>query len=77
MPLTPEAKSLIAEARERKRLSQFELAIAADVSLWTISDLETGRNTSPRKRTVYAIAEALDLDPSLLLAPDTDEEVVA
>lgn len=72
--LTPQARHLIADARERKLWSQQKLAEEANVSLWTVSDLETGRNTSPRKRTVYAIAEALGLDAdAVLFAPEPEE----
>lgn len=64
--LVQDAGRRIALARERARLSQAELAERSKVSPWTISDLETGRNTSPRRRTLYALCEHIDLDADSL-----------
>lgn len=64
--LNTEAGKTIRDARERALLTQQELAAKAGVSLWTISDVEGGRNRTPRLRTIYRIAKALNLDPDLL-----------
>lgn len=46
--------------RHARRRSQLELSIAADVSQRHLSQLETGRS-SPSRRTVLQLAEALDV----------------
>ncbi|MFD8634205.1 helix-turn-helix domain-containing protein [Streptomyces sp. NPDC059533] len=43
-------------------LSQEELAQAAGLSVRALSDLERGRSRGPQRRTVQALATALDLD---------------
>ncbi|MFE2547498.1 helix-turn-helix domain-containing protein [Streptomyces sp. NPDC059355] len=43
-------------------LSQEELAQAAGLSVRALSDLERGRSRGPQRRTVQALAAALDLD---------------
>ncbi|MCK0174139.1 helix-turn-helix transcriptional regulator [Mycolicibacterium sp. F2034L] len=48
--------------RERRRLSQLELALAADVSARHISFVETGRST-PSRVMVLRLAETLDVPP--------------
>lgn len=62
MTLNEGAGKLIQEARDEACLSQLQLAIKAKVSVATISDIETGRNRTPRRRTVNLIAKVLDLD---------------
>lgn len=67
--LNNKAASRIHDARERKGWSRAQLreatkALGMEVSEATIYDLETGRQETPRKRTIYKIAEALELDPS-------------
>lgn len=61
------AGALIQEARERQDLAQQDLATETGLSIWTISNIETGRNRSPRRRTVFQIAKRLRLDPADLL----------
>ncbi len=50
----------IKELRESKRMSQDELAKAADVSRTTISNLETDMERSASTKTLMKIANALD-----------------
>lgn len=68
--LTPTAGTTIKAARERRNLTQQELGTQANVSLWTICDIETGRNTTPRVGTVHAIADVLGLDAAALFDPE-------
>jgi len=56
------------EARQRRLLTQAELAIRADVTAATISRIETG-TTKARISTIRRLAEVLDIDPAELLAP--------
>lgn len=51
---------LLKEWRRRRRLSQLELAIAADVSPRHVSFIETGRST-PSRAMVLRLAEVLDV----------------
>lgn len=57
--------------RRRRRLSQLDLAIAADVSSRHVSFLETGRS-APSRAMVLRLAEALDVPPR-----ERDELLVA
>lgn len=70
----PEALQVLAKNvyyfRNKKRLSQEELANAINVNIGTISRIERGLlNTSVS--IVYAIGLALDVKPSLLLDEDS------
>lgn len=49
--------------RERKGMTQEQLAGASGVSVATIRRLETGKATNPRRDTVVRLADALDLRP--------------
>lgn len=51
--------------RDRRALTQEELAAAAGVAEATVSRLETGRFAA-RPKTVKALAEALGVDPAAL-----------
>lgn len=53
--------------RTRKLLTQEELATKAGLRWQTISDIENGRS-SPRFKTLRALAQALEVDPSQLTA---------
>ena len=53
------------EWRERKALSQRDLARRAAVSQYSISKIETGQQ-KPRPSTLRRLAEALDLTPEAL-----------
>lgn len=65
------AGATLRHARWAKRLSIRELSKIAEVSTATIVKLERNEEIS-RGEIIYALADALDLDPSLLF-----EEVVA
>lgn len=54
----------IKEFREAMNLSQEELAIKANVSRTTISNLETGKATEASTVTLRRIAEALEKKPN-------------
>ncbi|MBD0669348.1 multiprotein-bridging factor 1 family protein, partial [Streptomyces sp. CBMA156] len=61
---TPRADSfggLLRGLRTRARLSQEQLAHAAGVSVRALADMERGRTRGPQRRTVQALARALDL----------------
>lgn len=57
---TPPFGSLVKQWRQRRRLSQLDLAIEADVSSRHVSFIETGRST-PSRAMVLRIAAALDV----------------
>src|ERR1700746_1709685 len=68
----PQVGPLLREWRERRRLSQFELALEAGVSARHVSFVETGR-ARPRAGLGLPLAEALgvrlrDRNPLLLAA---------
>lgn len=56
----PPFGSLMKQWRQRRRLSQLELAIEADVSSRHLSFIETGRS-APSRAMVLRLAEALDV----------------
>lgn len=77
--LNEKAAAVLHDARERRGWSRAQLreatkALGMEVSEATIYDLEKGHD-SPRKRTIYKLAEALELNPDDLFAdpPATDE----
>ncbi|OII63279.1 transcriptional regulator [Streptomyces sp. CC53] len=72
MPADPmyEVGRRIAVARRARRLSQPELAAAANVSLSMLRKIEQG-SRAPGDATLDAIATALGLDPSQLLTDQT------
>lgn len=55
--------------RERRALSQIDLADAADVAQTTLSRLENG-TTSAQPRTLRKLAKVLRVDPAELIGPD-------
>ncbi|MCH7836471.1 MAG: helix-turn-helix transcriptional regulator [Chloroflexi bacterium] len=60
----------LAAWRERKALSQRDLAQRAGVSQFSISKIETGQQ-KPRPSTLRKLASALDLTPEeLFVSPD-------
>jgi transcriptional regulator with XRE-family HTH domain len=69
MPQTPLASSgrLIRDERERRGLTQTELADAAGVSQATLSRIEVAGGG--RAETLNKLATALDLNVSALLCP--------
>jgi transcriptional regulator with XRE-family HTH domain len=58
--------------RERKALSQRELAERSGVNRVTIVRLETGAQ-EPHPRTTRRLAEALGVEPADLMGPEDDE----
>jgi len=67
------ARQRIREARWGKGWSQSKLADVSGLSLRTIATLEDDKAPSPRGQTIFAVAEALDLDPLGLI----DREVAS
>jgi transcriptional regulator with XRE-family HTH domain len=57
---TPPFGSMMREWRQRRRLSQLDLAIEADVSARHVSFIETGRST-PSRAMVLRLAEVLNV----------------
>ena len=55
------------EARDRRLLSQRELAEKAGLSPTTILKLEAERVAEPHPRTVRKLAQALEVDPAELV----------
>ncbi len=61
------------EVRERKFITQEELANRTGLTAATISRLENGLNR-PRLSTVRLLAEALNVEPAeLVIDPDEDD----
>ena len=60
--------SAIARCRQKKDMSQRELAAAVNVSNSTIARIERGDSIVPNNDTLRAIAQTLDLDYNYLLA---------
>ena len=58
----------IKEIREEKGMSQEELAKKANVSRTTISSLESGKDIETMVGTIKAIADALEVSVSSLIA---------
>ncbi|WP_067855444.1 helix-turn-helix domain-containing protein [Nocardia shimofusensis] len=56
----PQVGSLLREWRQRRRLSQLDLALAADTSARHVSYVETGRSR-PSRAMVIRLCEALDV----------------
>lgn len=59
-PQTPELGRLVREWRQRRRMSQMELALEAGISPRHLSFLETGRS-KPGRETLASLAEVLDV----------------
>src|SRR6478735_5061889 len=60
LQLTPPVGTLLRDWRQRRRLSQLDLALHADVSARHISFLETGR-AQPSREMLLRLAEQLDV----------------
>ena len=67
--LSLEAGGIIQERREEIGLSQLDLAVAARVSIATISNIETSKNRTPSRRVLNAIAKELKLKTDALKEP--------
>jgi transcriptional regulator with XRE-family HTH domain len=61
------------ELRERKFLSQRDLAKAAGVSTFTIWELEGAKARPRRGRTIRKLAKALGVEPSEIEIPTKDQ----
>jgi len=61
------------ELRERKFLSQRDLAKAAGVSRFTIGELEGGKSRPRRWITIRKLAKALGVEPSEIELPRSDK----
>jgi len=64
MPKTRRAPPSLRELRERRILTQAELAERAGTTQPRIAMLETGRVGRPHPSTLRKLAAALDLDPA-------------
>ena len=63
-------KIRLREVRERKLMTQEELAVCSKLTQTTISALELGKQ-SPRITTVRRLAEALGVEPDELIVDET------
>ena len=61
------------EYRERRRMSQEQLATASGVTQQAISAIESGKNKSPRILTMYALANALRCTVDDLISEEEPE----
>src|SRR4030042_1302344 len=68
-----ETGKLIKELRIKKGMTQEELADKTEVSARTIQRIENGE-VDPRAYTLQMIAKALDVDFSMFLENDSDED---
>ncbi|MFC8342256.1 ATP-binding protein [Streptomyces sp. NPDC057280] len=62
MPAGDEFRQRLRHLRTRAGLSQEALSEAAGVSVRALADMERGRTLGPQRRTVQALAQALELD---------------
>lgn len=62
----------VRERREEAWWTQQELADAAGVTRTTVVEIESGRNHSPRRGTIKALARALGVEPNDLLEDRRD-----
>jgi transcriptional regulator with XRE-family HTH domain len=58
--------------RERKALTQEELAAQAGISRTALSRIESGV-TEPRPSTLRKLADALGVEPEALIGPEEDQ----
>ncbi|MBY8886064.1 tetratricopeptide repeat protein [Streptomyces sp. PTM05] len=61
-PSAGEFGRFLRDLRTRARLSQEQLAQTAGVSVRALTDMERGRTRGPQRRTVQALAQALELN---------------
>ncbi|MBE1473649.1 transcriptional regulator with XRE-family HTH domain [Actinophytocola algeriensis] len=54
--------AVLRELREQAGITQEELADRSGLSIRTISDLERGRTTTPQRRSIELLADALCVD---------------
>jgi transcriptional regulator with XRE-family HTH domain len=65
----------IKKLRINKKIKQIELAKAAGISNSFLSDIENGR-TMPSLKTLYKLADALDVSITVFLEDDSSYEFV-
>ncbi len=63
------------KVRERRVLTQEELAAAAGVPVVTISRIENGHTEEPRPSTVRKLAKPLGVDPTWLIFGEDDGQM--
>lgn len=75
--VVPMKRLTLRQARTKARMTQDQLAAAADIDQTTISAIECGRRTNPSFETVTRLAKALGIAPSQLKfeAPQPSESV--
>jgi transcriptional regulator with XRE-family HTH domain len=59
--------------RERKPMTQEELAEAAGINRVTLANIESGR-ADPRPTTIRKLAAALGVEPAVLMGPEPESE---
>jgi transcriptional regulator with XRE-family HTH domain len=64
-------------ARQRRVITQAELAHASGVALITVNRLENDAIENPRPATVRKLAGALDVDPAWLLFGEDEGKIAA
>ncbi|WP_208827843.1 helix-turn-helix domain-containing protein [Streptomyces ficellus] len=57
-----ELASLLRLLREQAGMTQEELSFSSGLSIRTISDLERGRTTTPQRRSIALLADALCIE---------------
>lgn len=67
----------IRSSRERRIMTQGDLAKAADLALVTINRLENDAIDSPRPATIRKVATALGVDPVWLLFGEDESKLAA
>lgn len=60
----------IRQAREAAGLTQRDVAVRADITINTVSEIERGVNDNPGLQTLQSLAEALDVPLSTLLGEE-------
>lgn len=63
---------ILQKMRERRKLTQEELAQASGIKQQTISAIESGKNKYPRVDTLYALAKALKCTVDDLIVEEVD-----
>lgn len=58
------------ELREKRGLTQEQLAVAAGVTAKTVANIENGRSAIPLKGTLRLLADALGVEPDDLTEPE-------
>lgn len=59
--------------REKRHISQIDLALKADLSQNIVALIETGKRT-PKISTIFKICQALEMSPAILFSPATEEK---